>query len=148
VARHVTRWKINGERQTLRLGNLDSFRNILHAEDAAEAIHCIIKREKGDNFLICGYSSWKIYNVVMEIFEESGIKIQTLPENDSSLYDVNVPDVPIITIEGALKETDTAIIDIQGYPQKLLALGWKPTYDIKSLIRNIIDTNIDNGNYV
>jgi len=148
VARHVTRWKINGERQTLRLGNLDSFRNILHAEDAAEAIHCIIKREKGDNYLICGYSSWKIYNVVMDIFEESGIKIQTLSENDSSLYDINVPDIPVIIIEGALKETDTAIIDIQGYPQKLLALGWKPTYDIKSLIRNIIDTNIDNGNYL
>ena len=144
VARHVMRWKINKLRQTLQLGNLDSFRNILHAKDAASAIHCIIKQEQGTNYLICGYNSLKIYDVVMTIFEDSGIHIQN---NNNNIYDVNVPDIPIITIEGSLKETDTEIIDIQGYPQKLLEIGWKPTYDIKSLIGNIVDENIDNGNY-
>jgi GDP-mannose 4,6-dehydratase len=144
VARHVMRWKINKLRQTLQLGNLDSFRNILHAKDAASAIHCIISQEQGTNYLICGYNSLKIYDVVMAIFEDSGIHIQ---KNNNYIYDVNVPDIPIITIEGSLKETDTEIIDIQGYPQKLLEIGWKPNYDIKSLIENIVNENIDNGNY-
>ena len=145
VARHLTRWKVNGERTTLYLGSLDSFRNILHAKDAAEAIHCIISQEQGGNYMICGFNSYKIYDVVMAIFEESGIKVT---KNENSLYDVNVPNIPIITIEGVLKETDKEIIDIQGFPEKLLKIGWKPTYDIKTLIRNIIDENIDNGKYV
>ena len=144
VARHLTRWKINNERKTLELGNLDSFRNILHAKDTAEAIHCIIKQEQGGNYSICGYGSLKIYDVVMEIFKESGIKIL---KNEKSIYDINVPDIPIIIFEGVLKETDAEIIDIQGFPEKLMSIGWEPTYNIKTLIRNIIDENIDNGNY-
>jgi GDP-mannose 4,6-dehydratase len=145
VARHIMRWKINGVRQTLRLGNLESFRNILHAKDAADAIHCIIQQEHSTNYLICGYSSFKIYDVVMAFFENSGIK--TL-KNDKYIYDIDVPDIPVIIFEGLLKEIDTEITDIQGYPQKLLEIGWKPKYDIKALIGNIIDENIDNGNYV
>ena len=64
VASHIQSWK-SGNRTTLTVGKLDSYRNIIHASDVASAIHTIISQNRGDNYVICGETSHKMYDLVL-----------------------------------------------------------------------------------
>ena len=137
VANHAKTWKKT--KTVLKLGNLDSYRNILHAKDTASAIHCIIKQKKGDNYLICNYTSMKIYDIVVQIYNECDIEILS-DETSEWMCESNSYD-PVVNFGSAMKETDVKPVNIQGYPKKLLSLGWKPEYNCELLIKDIIENN-------
>lgn len=132
VSNHAKNWKKTDK--PLILGNLDSLRNILHAKDTANAIHHIIQQEKGDNYLICNFKSYKMLDIVIDIYNECGIKLFI---SENVLYD-SITNEPVVVIGNTLKETDNQIVNIQGYPEKLLTLGWKPEYNLELLIRDIV----------
>jgi GDP-D-mannose dehydratase len=50
--------------EPLNVGNLDSYRNIIHASDVASAINVIISQNYGDNYVICGNELNKIYRKI------------------------------------------------------------------------------------
>jgi GDPmannose 4,6-dehydratase len=70
VAVHIKSWK-DGNKTALQVGNLDSYRNILHASDVANAIHMIISQDKGDTYLICNDESHQVYDLVLKLYSNS-----------------------------------------------------------------------------
>jgi len=78
ISNHIKDWK-SGNRDPLEIGNLDSYRNIIHVSDVVSAIHTIINQNRGDTYLICNdngnqmrdyvekmYVSWYYFNKFQE----------------------------------------------------------------------------------
>lgn len=120
VTQHAKNW-ICGNKTPLKLGSLDSYRNILHAKDAASAIKCIIKQSVGDTYLICSNESKSVYDLVLKIYDLHGIQ---LIKNENTYYCGN--DI-VFTVENVQKGFDIVATNITGYAEKLAKLGWKQT---------------------
>lgn len=95
----------------LKLGNLDSVRNIIHASDVAKAIRKIIEQPNGGNYNVCNTESITVREIVRKIFD------------------------------GEIIETgDFPFTRIDGIPKKLLSIGWKPTFTIDQIIQESLST--------
>jgi GDP-D-mannose dehydratase len=124
VKLHARAW--NDTKQPLRVGSLDSYRNILHARDVASAIYTIIQQKDGDNYLICNDSSVKVYDLVLQIYLINGIELEN---RNNILCDVN-SGLEVVIIENKKIGFDSAPTDIRGECKKLKELGWKPTHAV------------------
>lgn len=132
IAAHIKEWK-KGNKKALRVGNLDSYRNILHASDVANAIHMIISQDKGDTYLICNDESHKVYDLVLKLYSLSGINVEKmengLKENSSGLQ--------ILLIENKMLGFDLAPTNIRGEAKKLKELEWKPMISIEKILNEL-----------
>jgi len=132
VAAHIKLWK-DGNKTALQVGNLDSFRNILHAADVANAIHTIISQEKGDSYLICNDESHKVYDLVMQLYLNAGIEFD---RKENVLYEKS-SGLQIMTIEEKQLGFDSTPTNIRGEAIKLRELGWLPSKPIKSILEEL-----------
>jgi GDP-mannose 4,6-dehydratase len=135
VKAHSKIWK---ETKTpIFVGNLDSYRNILHASDVANAIKLIINEDKGDNYLICNDYSVKIYDLVLQIYLNQGIHLDyRMNENNDEniiLYDRETG-LEVIIIENKKIGFDSQPTNINGECIKLKKLGWRPTISIEDML--------------
>ncbi len=126
VTEHSRKWK--NDNVPIKLGSLDSYRNILHASDAAKAIKIILDQAIGDTYVVCGNESVKILDLVTKIYSNNGILITV---KDNILYSC---DKIVAIIENLNKGIDTIPIDIRGKSDKLYKLGWEQKYRIQDII--------------
>jgi len=120
VSAHVQECKT--EIIPLVIGDLNSYRNILHASDVAAAIHTIISQEHGDDYLICNTESHKVYDLVLRKYKNEGIELE---QRENILYKKGT-DIKVVIMENKYLGFDSQPTNIQGYPTKLLKLGWSP----------------------
>ena len=131
VAEHSRLWKET--RQPLLLGSLDSKRNIIHAHDVATAILCIIDQPVGDNYLICNIENANIYDLVVRLYDNQCIKVT---KKDNTLYETSTGDV-VVLMGDSKNGLDLVCVDINGTPEKLMAIGWNPKFTIDQILDNI-----------
>jgi GDP-mannose 4,6-dehydratase len=129
VSTHIREWK-TGNKTVLQVGNLDSYRNILHASDVANAIHTIISQEKGDTFLICNSKSYNVYDLVVQLFLIAGIEV--IKKDDCLIEKSSGLDV--VTIQDKQLGFDLTPTNIRGEATKLKGLGWVPLVSIESIL--------------
>ena len=132
VAMHAIRWRKTKE--PLTFGKLDSWRNILHAKDAARAIRKIIEQPKGNTYSICNDESELISTLVFKMYKLAGINVVAKEEG---LYEIDT-NLPVAFIKITAAGLDTQPIDIRGEPGKLKQIGWKPTFSIDDILNDII----------
>ena len=132
VASHIREWK-NGNKYSLCVCQLDSYRNILHASDVATAIHTIVAEEKGDTYLICNDQSHKVYDLVLQLYRNAGIEIE---EIENGLRETN-NGFPILIIEDKHLGFDSTPTNIRGEAKKLKELGWKPMFSVENILQTL-----------
>jgi len=130
VAQHITSWKKND--LPLCLGNLDSYRNIIHASDVAEAIKCIVSQEQGDNYVICGKESEKVLHLILKMYSLAGIDLY---EKENNFYCGNKL---VFYITNYFNESIPT--NINGIPEKLTKLGWEPQKNIDFILKELNKT--------
>ena len=130
ISDHSKKWKETFE--PIKLGSLDSYRNILHASDAAKAVKSILDQNTCDNYIISGSENIKVIDLVLKVYALSGIDI-TLTDN--ILYSNNKI---VAVIENSNNGIDTFSINITGTSSKLHNLGWSPKYLIDDIINEIL----------
>jgi len=137
VAEHIKKWKEGMNMVSpLIVGNLDSYRNILHASDVASAIFTIISEKNANNYLICNHDSHKVKDLVFSLFQRSGIEIE---EKEDILYD-KVQNKPIVVIEQNRQlGFDTTPSNIRGESIFLRDLGWSPKVTIDHILDEILE---------
>jgi GDP-D-mannose dehydratase len=136
IANHAREWsKPNGLREPLILGSLDSFRNIVHPHDVADAFHRILSMNISDNYLVSGDYSYKVENIVMDMYAQFNIFLEKR-EQFSAYYDKNTQ-LEVIQIR-IHPDIESYPICISGYAKKLRELGWKPTYTIEDILREFV----------
>ena len=133
IAAHIKEWK-NGNKTQLIVGNLDSYRNILHASDVANAIYTIISQEKGETYLICNEESYKVYDLVNRLYSSAGIALE---QKDNVLYELD-SGLPVLVIEDKKIGFDSTPTNIRGNPKKLKELGWTPTVTINNILEELL----------
>jgi len=117
----------------LVVGNLDSYRNILHASDVANAIHVILTQHSGNDYLICNTESNKVYDLVCKLYENAGILLE---RRNNSLYKKDT-DIKVIEITETLNN-EMKPTNIRGYPEKLLKIGWTPSISINDILVELL----------
>ena len=133
VAQHIKKWN-KGEKEILRVGNLDSYKNILHARDVAKAITTIIEQEKGDNYLICNHEKHKILDLVLQLYSKGGVKL----EQKENIFLEKETNLQVLVIENNQLSIDAIPINILGNPTKLTSLGWKPSVSMNDILEEIL----------
>lgn len=136
VAQHIKNWK-KGEVDILKVGNLDSYKNILHATDVANAIKTIVEQEKGDNYLICSKEKHKILDLVLKLYSQGGIEL----EKKENIFFEKETGLQVLVIENNQLGIDSMPINIIGNPTKLAALGWEPQISIDNILEELIHKN-------
>jgi len=133
MGKHIQQWK-QGNQTVLKVGNLESYRNVIHASDVARAIRQIIQQENGDNYLICGYQSYKILDLVFRLYAFADIELIQI---GNQLCEKNTG-ISVILMETNPEGLDTTPIDIRGEPTKLTKLGWKPFFSIDDILKEFV----------
>lgn len=129
VAKHIKECNDTHHITPLIVGDLSSYRNILHASDVANAIHKIILQDIGDDYLICNTESHKVYDLVVQKYAIAGIKLE---QRENILYKQGT-NTEVVIMENKYLGFDALPTHIKGYPTKLLKLGWKPIKSIDSV---------------
>jgi GDP-mannose 4,6-dehydratase len=121
---HASKWK--NAKEPLVVGNLDSYRNIIHAADVANAIHLIVSQNSGDNYVICGDQSYKMIELVIKIYRSHNVNVSL---KDDTLYDVDTNDIVLMMKNNDIFNRDVVPSNIRGSALKLKNMGWIPLYN-------------------
>ena len=132
ITNHSNKWK--KDYVPIKLGLLDSYRNIIHATDVAKAIKLILEQPNGETYIISGNESTKILDLVLKIYKLNNIDINIM---DNVLYSNNKI---VAIIENPNNGIDTIPINITGMSCKLKKLGWESRYLINDILNEIINS--------
>jgi GDP-mannose 4,6-dehydratase len=132
MANHIKSWN-SGDFTPLHVGNLESYRNILHASDVSNAIHYIVSQDRGDSYLISNDLSHKVVDLVTKLYSAGCIE---LDRKGDILYS---EDKPVIIIGNGTLGFDSQPTNITGESIKLKKLGWKPLVSIDNILRELIE---------
>lgn len=133
VAEHIRAWK-NGNKITLRVGNLDSYRAILHAEDVAKAIQLIVSQEKGQNYIISNDNHHSMFDLVLKLYSIAEIEVE---RKHNILYEKE-SNLEVLVVENSIVGCESTPTNIRGESKKLKELGWIPTIDIDSILKELL----------
>lgn len=131
IATHIKTLKT--EFQPLKVGNLDSYRVVLHASDAANAVKLILDQEKGNDYNVCGEEVHKVLDLVISLYELGGYKLHydnnNLVDKDGKIY---------VEIENKYLGHDMCVTKITGDVIKIKSIGWERKYAIDDILEELI----------
>jgi GDPmannose 4,6-dehydratase len=132
-----------GLQKKLILGNLYAKRDWGHARDYVEAIWLVLQHKKPDDFVIATGKNYSIKTFIKMTCKELGIKIQWKGKrlNEKAFDKHN--NIIIECSEKYLRPTE--VDNLLGNAQKAKKiLNWRPRTSLKSLIKEMIESEISN----
>jgi len=130
VAEHAFKW--SDTQQPIKLGNLDSSRDILHVSDVANALVHIIKDEMPNDYLICRNENVKIQDLVENIYRKFGINLEKRGNHFFNGEQL------VIEINQQLGCEN--VCHIQGAGERLRSLNWSPKISVDQIVQEICDS--------
>jgi GDPmannose 4,6-dehydratase len=140
-----------GLQEKLFLGNLSAKRDWGHAKDYIVAMYLILQHDKPDDFVIATGVTTEVREFVRLAFGECGIEVEFRGSGaDEKGYVVKCsnpdyqlePGKEIVSIDPRyFRPTEVELLI--GDPTKAnTELGWKPKYDLKALVKDMIQSDI------
>lgn len=112
---------VNGTANTLELGNLDAARDWGHAKDYVRGMWMMLQHDKPEDFVLATGKTHTVRQFVEIAFSEFGLDWKKYVKEDPSL------------------RRPTEVHFLKGDASKAATiLGWKPSYDFKSLVADMI----------
>lgn len=155
VTRKITRAVAKialGLQSKLYLGNLDAQRDWGHAKDYVEAMYLILQQEQPEDYVIATGVTTRVREFVRMAFSEVGIKVDFKGEGVNEIGYVVSCENPLYQVaEG----TEVVAVDpkyfrptevelLIGDPTKSnTKLGWKPKYDLKALVNDMMTADVE-----
>lgn len=153
VTRKITRGVAKialGLQEKLYLGNLSSKRDWGHAKDYIEAMYLILQQDSPDDFVIATGTTTEVREFVRKAFAEVGIEIEFIGEGIQEKgaikscngdYKLEKGKVVVEVDSDYFRPTEVDLLlgDSTKARQKL---GWKPKYDLDSLIKDMMQSDI------
>jgi len=154
VTRKITRAASKiamGLQDKLYLGNLDAQRDWGHAKDYVEAMYLILQQDEPEDFVIATGVTTRVREFVRMAFAETGITIEFKGEGvDEKGYVISCSNPDYQVAAG----TEVVAVDpkyfrptevelLIGDPTKSnTKLGWKPKYDLKALVEDMMSHDL------
>ncbi len=155
VTRKITRAVAKialGMQDKLWLGNMNAKRDWGHAKDYVEAMWLMLQQEKPEDFVIATGVTTEVREFVRLAFAEVGIELEFKGTDEHELGIVKSasdPNYPI-AIGTEVVAVDpryfrpTEVELLIGDPAKAnVKLGWKPKYDLKGLVQEMVAADVD-----
>jgi GDPmannose 4,6-dehydratase len=157
VSRKITRAVariILGLQDKLYMGNLDAKRDWGHARDYIEAMHLVLQQPAPDDYVIATGATTSVREFLSRAFSHAGIQLSFKGKGvaEKGIVDQLSPELT----ECKLKPGDEIIlidpryfrpteVDLLiGDPRKAKKiLGWEPKHDVNSLLKEMVDADID-----
>ncbi|MBD1365025.1 GDP-mannose 4,6-dehydratase [Mucilaginibacter sp. ZT4R22] len=155
VTRKITRAvaKISMNLQSkLYLGNLDAQRDWGHAKDYVEAMYLILQQETPEDFVIATGVTTTVREFVRLAFAEVGIEItfKGKGENEKGYVSGSTNPDFLLPVGSEVVSVDskyfrpTEVDLLIGDPTKSNEkLGWKPKYDLKALVKEMVAADVE-----
>jgi GDPmannose 4,6-dehydratase len=134
----------------LYLGNLDAKRDWGHAKDYIEGMYLILQQEKPEDYVLATGITTTIRDFVKMSFAELGIEVGFRGKDESEEgyvianageYKVIVGDVIVKVDPKYYRPTEVDLLI--GDPTKAMTqLGWKPKYDLASLVKEMVASDV------
>ena len=153
VTRKITRAVAKvamGLQDKIYLGNLDAERDWGHAKDYVEAMYLILQQETPEDFVIATGITTTVRDFVSLAFAEVGIEVEFTGSGvDEKGYVVYCSN-PEFQVEAGKEVVavdrkyfrPTEVDLLIGDPTKSMTkLGWKPKYDLKGLVEEMVLTS-------
>ena len=122
ITRAVAKIKL-GLQDKLYLGNLDALRDWGHSKDYMKAIHLIMQQPEPGDYVVATGEQYSVKDFMIAVFEYHGLDWTKYVEYEPSLLRPN--EVP----------------NLLGDSSKIRALGWKPEYNFKALVKEMCDAD-------
>jgi GDPmannose 4,6-dehydratase len=136
----------------LYLGNLDAQRDWGHAKDYVEAMYLILQQEKPEDFVIATGITTHVRDFVRMAFAEVGIIVEFKGEGveergyvvscSNPEYQVEIGKEVVAVDPKYFRPTEVDLLI--GDPTKCNEkLGWKPKYDLKALVSEMVAADVE-----
>jgi GDPmannose 4,6-dehydratase len=159
VTRKVTRGVAQialGLADKLFMGNIDSKRDWGHAKDYVEAMWRILQQEKAEDFVIATGITTTVREFIQLAFAEAGIIIYFEGKGVNEIARVNSLDFSRYDLSKCTLKSGDIVMEIDpnyfrptevdllvGNPAKAKSkLGWQPQYDLNSLIKEMVSSDL------
>ena len=155
VTRKITRAVAKialGMQDKLWLGNMNAKRDWGHAKDYVEAMWLMLQQEKPEGFVIATGTTTEVREFVRMAFAEVEIEIEFKGKDEK---EVGVVKSCTNTAYQLAAGTEVVAVDpryyrptevelLIGNPTKAnQKLGWKPKYDLKGLVKEMVEADVD-----
>jgi GDPmannose 4,6-dehydratase len=155
VTRKITRAVAKiamGLQDKIFLGNLDAQRDWGHAKDYVEAMYLILQQETPEDFVIATGVTTHVRDFVRMAFAEVGIEVEFKGEGaeergyvvscSNPEYQVTVGTEVVAVDPKYFRPTEVELLI--GDPTKSMTkLGWKPKYDLKGLVSEMVAADVE-----
>ena len=140
-----------GLQEKLFLGNMSAKRDWGHAKDYIVAMYLILQHDKPDDFVIATGVTTEVRDFVRLAFNECGIEIEfkgTGADEKGFVTKCTNPEYQLETGKEVVSVDPryfrpTEVELLIGDPTKAnTELGWKPKYDLKALVKDMIQSDI------
>lgn len=151
ITRAVSRIAL-GQLDKVFLGNLDAKRDWGHAKDYVEAMWLILQQDIAEDYVIATGITTTIRDFVRLAFAEVGIEIEFKGEgiNETAVItkcnnpEYQLPEGKEILAIDERYFRPTEVELLIGDPTKSKTkLGWKPKYDLKALVEDMMSADLD-----
>ena len=122
-AKQVAKIEAGLQEPIIHVGNLESFRTIMHAKDCVKAYWMLAENGKyGEAYNIGGEELWKVGDVLEEL-----------------LIQRNVPEISVVVDKTLLrpKDVNMQVPDLTKF--KAVCPDWKPTHKVKNIILELLN---------
>ncbi|HRP33666.1 MAG TPA: GDP-mannose 4,6-dehydratase [Agriterribacter sp.] len=155
VTRKITRGVAKialGMQDKIYLGNLNAQRDWGHAKDYVNAMWLILQQDQPEDFVIATGITTPVREFVRMSFAELGIEIAFHGKEDKEVGTVQSCSNPLYQLEQGKEvvavdpkyyrptEVDLLIGDATKAQTKL---GWKPTYDLPALVKEMVAADVE-----
>lgn len=133
---------LKGERHRLVLGNLDAKRDWGHAKDYVYAMWKMLQNKKPKDYVIATGKQYSVKEFINLVCKELNIKIiwKGKKQNEKGYWNKK----PIIQIDQKYYRP-TEVNSLRGdFSLAKKELGWKPKTQIKTLIKEMVYTELKN----
>lgn len=158
VSRKITRAvarMVLGLQSKVYMGNIDSKRDWGHAKDYIEAMYLILQQPKADDYVIATGETTSVREFMIRAFAHVGANLIFKGEGTKEIGIIDSIDSTKIEGNQIKAGTEVVAIDpryfrptevdlLHGDPTKSKSiLGWRPKYDVNSLLREMVDADIE-----
>tara|TARA_B100001059_G_scaffold95104_1_gene94345 strand:+ start:34828 stop:35922 length:1095 start_codon:yes stop_codon:yes gene_type:complete len=140
-----------GFQDKVHLGNLDAKRDWGHAKDYVRMMWMILQADYPEDWVIATGKTTSVRDFVKMSFEEIGIKIKFKGKGkdekgyivscSNKKFQLPVGKEVIAVDKNYFRPTEVDLL-VGDSSKALNKLGWKPEYDLKSLVKEMIDSDI------
>jgi GDPmannose 4,6-dehydratase len=154
VTRKITMATANialGKQDCLYLGNLNAQRDWGHAKDYVVAMWAMLQQEKPEDFVIATGKTTYVREFVKSAFEQCGIELEFIGENENEVAKVKTCSNPEFQLEigKTVVKVDpqyfrpTEVDLLLGDPIKAnTQLNWIPKYDLAMMVKEMIESDL------